>query len=464
MLKLGLVGWRGMVGSVLMDRMATEGDFKLCENYFFTTSQAGQAAPVYENLKSDVLLDAYNIDALMGMDVIITCQGGDYTNKVYPQLMKAGFKGYWIDAASSLRMADDAVIILDPVNQDVIDASLNKGIKTYVGGNCTVSLMLMAMAGLFKADLIEWVSSSTYQAASGAGAKNMRELLIQMGQLHDCVKAELSDPNSNILDIEKKVRQCMNAETFETKCFGAPLAGSVLPWIDKQLENGQSREEWKGMAETNKILGLAPATVPVDGNCVRISSMRCHSQSLTIKLKRDVPVSEIESILAAHNQWVKVVPNERDITLKELTPAYVSGTLTVPIGRWAHSTSRPSPSATNYCGVPLSHYAACCASWPSNHPAAENKQYPQCAARSDPRALGLVAPAGQAQGSTGPSPVEPCCLGAPPKKRRLPKKQPTSVVAPPLGTAFSLCSACWSCHDQALFRAAGQKDGFWRVP
>ena len=333
MLKLGLVGWRGMVGSVLMDRMATEGDFKLCENYFFTTSQAGQAAPVYENLKSDVLLDAYNIDALMGMDVIITCQGGDYTNKVYPELMKAGFKGYWIDAASSLRMADDAVIILDPVNQDVIDASLNKGIKTYVGGNCTVSLMLMAMAGLFKADLIEWVSSSTYQAASGAGAKNMRELLIQMGQLHDCVKAELADPNSNILDIEKKVRQCMNAETFETKCFGAPLAGSVLPWIDKQLDNGQSREEWKGMAETNKILGLAPATVPVDGNCVRISSMRCHSQSLTIKLKRDVPVSEIESILAAHNQWVKVVPNERDITLKELTPAYVSGTLTVPIGR-----------------------------------------------------------------------------------------------------------------------------------
>ena len=382
-----------MVGSVLMDRMATEGDFKLCENYFFTTSQAGQAAPVYENLKSDVLLDAYNIDALMGMDVIITCQGGNYTNKVYPQLMKAGFKGYWIDAASSLRMADDAVIILDPVNQDVIDASLNKGIKTYVGGNCTVSLMLMAMAGLFKADLIEWVSSSTYQAASGAGAKNMRELLIQMGQLHDCVKAELSDPNSNILDIEKKVRQCMNAETFETKCFGAPLAGSVLPWIDKQLENGQSREEWKGMAETNKILGLAPATVPVDGNCVRISSMRCHSQSLTIKLKRDVPVSEIESILAAHNQWVKVVPNERDITLKELTPAYVSGTLTVPIGRLRKMMMGPL-YLSNYCGVPLSHYAACCASWPSNHPAAENKQYPQCAARSDPRALGQLAPAG----------------------------------------------------------------------
>ena len=423
MLKLGLVGWRGMVGSVLMDRMATEGDFKLCENYFFTTSQAGQAAPVYENLKSDVLLDAYNIDALMGMDVIITCQGGDYTNKVYPELMKAGFKGYWIDAASSLRMADDAVIILDPVNQDVIDASLNKGIKTYVGGNCTVSLMLMAMAGLFKADLIEWVSSSTYQAASGAGAKNMRELLIQMGQLHDCVKAELSDPNSNILDIEKKVRQCMNAETFETKCFGAPLAGSVLPWIDKQLENGQSREEWKGMAETNKILGLAPATVPVDGNCVRISSMRCHSQSLTIKLKRDVPVSEIESILAAHNQWVKVVPNERDITLKELTPA----------------------------------------SWLSNKPAAENKT------TSSARRAQTRAHAGASSPSRGKRKAPPArsrwSLAV---SARRPKKKEKASKKPPSGPAawcrFSLFIAFWSCLDQALVRAAGQKDGFWREP
>ncbi len=333
MQKLGLVGWRGMVGSVLMDRMQTEGDFKCCENYFFTTSQAGQAAPKYENVKSDVLLDAYDLDALMGMDIIITCQGGDYTNKMYPALKAAGFKGIWIDAASALRMENDAVIILDPVNKGVIDSALNCGVKTFVGGNCTVSLMLMAMAGLFKADLIEWVSSSTYQAASGAGAKNMRELLVQMGQLHDCVKAELADPHSNILDIEKKVRACMNSESFETACFGAPLAGSVLPWIDKQLPNGQSREEWKGMAETNKILGLPEATIPVDGNCVRISSMRCHSQSLTIKLKKDVPVSEIESILAAHNQWVKVIPNEKEITLKELTPAYVSGTLTVPIGR-----------------------------------------------------------------------------------------------------------------------------------
>lgn len=333
MLKLGLVGWRGMVGSVLMDRMQSEGDFKFFENYFFTTSQAGQAAPKFENVKSDVLLDAYSIDALMGMDVILTCQGGDYTNKIYPELMKAGFKGYWIDAASALRMDPNAIIILDPVNKGLIDKALNDGLKTFVGGNCTVSLMLMAMAGLFKADLIEWVSSSTYQAASGAGAKNMRELLIQMGQLHDSVKAQLADPHSNILDIEKTVRQTMNSESFETKCFGAPLAGSVLPWIDKQLENGQSKEEWKGMAETNKILGLQPGAVPVDGNCVRISSMRCHSQSLTIKLKKNVSVSEIESLIAAHNQWVKVVPNEKEITLKELTPAYVSGSLTVPIGR-----------------------------------------------------------------------------------------------------------------------------------
>lgn len=333
MLKLGLVGWRGMVGSVLMDRMRTEGDFNLFDNYFFTTSQAGQPAPACVNLKSDVLLDAYSIEHLKEMDIVLTCQGGDYTNKVYPELMKAGFKGYWVDAASALRMADDAVIILDPVNKGLIDNALNDGIKTFVGGNCTVSLMLMAMAGLFKADLIEWVSSSTYQAASGAGAKNMRELLIQMGQLHDSVKAELADPASNILDIEKKVRTTMNAESFETKCFGAPLAGSVLPWIDKQLDNGQSKEEWKGMAETNKILGLPSATIPVDGNCVRISSMRCHSQSLTIKLKKTASVSEIESLIAAHNSWVKVVPNEKEITLKELTPAYVSGTLTVPIGR-----------------------------------------------------------------------------------------------------------------------------------
>lgn len=333
MQKLGIVGWRGMVGSVLMDRMLTEGDFALFENYFFTTSQAGDPAPEYENLKSATLLDAYDTEALMGMDIILTCQGGDYTNKIYPALKEAGFKGYWIDAASALRMAGDSVIILDPVNRDVIDNALNCGVRSFIGGNCTVSLMLMGLAGLFKAGLVEWISSSTYQAASGAGAKNMRELLVQMGQLHDCVSSELSDPKSSILDIEKKVRACMNADTFETGCFGAPLAGSVLPWIDKQMENGQSREEWKGMAETNKILGLAPETVPVDGNCVRISSMRCHSQSLTIKLKKNVPVSEIEQLIASHNEWAKVIPNDRDITLQQLTPAAVSGSLNVPVGR-----------------------------------------------------------------------------------------------------------------------------------
>lgn len=333
MQKLGLVGYRGMVGSVLMQRMQEEGDFNYAEPYFFSSSQAGKIGPQLEGKDPSILLDAYDLDALKQMDIIITCQGGDYTNKIYPLLRQSGWTGYWIDAASSLRMQDDAVIILDPVNRDVIDAALNKGIKTYVGGNCTVSLMLMATAGLFKADLIEWVSSSTYQAASGAGAKNMRELLLQMGVLHDCVKDKLLDPNSSILEIEKEVRTAMNSEAMPIDNFTAPLAGSVLPWIDKELDNGQSREEWKGMAETNKILGLNPGTVPVDGNCVRISSLRCHSQSLTIKLKKDVSVAEIESLIAAQNQWAKVVPNHKEVTLKELTPAVVSGSLTVPIGR-----------------------------------------------------------------------------------------------------------------------------------
>ncbi len=333
MQKLGLVGYRGMVGSVLMQRMQEEGDFNCAEPFFFSSSQAGKIGPKIEGKDQSVLLDAYDVDALKQMDIIITCQGGDYTNKIYPLLRQSGWSGFWIDAASSLRMQDDAVIILDPVNRNVIDAALNKGIKTYVGGNCTVSLMLMATAGLFKADLIEWISSSTYQAASGAGAKNMRELLLQMGVLHDCVKEKLSDPNSSILEIEKEVRTAMNSVAMPIDNFTAPLAGSVLPWIDKELENGQSREEWKGMAETNKILGLSPATVPVDGNCVRISSLRCHSQSLTIKLKKDVPAGEIESLIAAQNQWVKVVPNHKEVTLKELTPAVVSGSLTVPIGR-----------------------------------------------------------------------------------------------------------------------------------
>lgn len=334
MQKLGMVGWRGMVGSVLVDRMLCENDFDFVESYFFTTSQAGQSAPAVKNLGSNVLLDAYDLDALMGMDIIITCQGGDYTQKVYQALMDKGFKGYWIDAASSLRMADNAVIILDPVNRAVIDTALDKGLKTFVGGNCTVSLMLMALAGLFKENLIEWISSSTYQAASGAGAKNMRELLTQMGCLHESVKAQLADEKSSILVIEKKVRETMRSDTFPKENFGAPLAGSVLPWIDKEMPSGQSREEWKGMVETNKILGLlGDNTVPVDGNCVRISSMRCHSQSLTIKLKKSVDVATIESLISSHNQWVEVIENKKDVTLEKLTPTYVSGSLNVPIGR-----------------------------------------------------------------------------------------------------------------------------------
>lgn len=335
MKNLGLVGWRGMVGSVLLERMQEEHDLKdlKVKPHFFSTSQAGQPGPVVDGVESGLLLDAHDLNALQSMDIIITCQGGGYTTEIYPKLMATGWKGYWVDAASTLRMQDDAVIILDPVNREVIDQALNKGIKTFVGGNCTVSLMLMALAGLFKADLVEWISSSTYQAASGAGAKNMRELLLQMGALYNCAVSELADPHSSILTIERKVRACMRSPEFPTENFTAPLAGSVLPWIDKQLENGQSREEWKGMAETNKILGLNPGTVPVDGNCVRISSLRCHSQSLTIKLKKSASIETIEDLIKGQNQWAKVVPNDKEVTLKELTPCAVTGSLTVPIGR-----------------------------------------------------------------------------------------------------------------------------------
>ena len=333
MQKLGLVGWRGMVGSVLVQRMQEENDFDKVQTYFFTTSQVGQKAPQVKHQGSNELLDAYDVNALMAMDIIITSQGGDYTNAMYQKLMDAGFKGYWIDAASTLRMDDRAIIILDPVNKNVIDNALNKGMKTFVGGNCTVSLMLMALAGLFKENLIEWISSSTYQAASGAGAKNMRELLLQMGVLHDSVKTELLDPNSSILTIEKKVRDTMRSDLFPIDNFTAPLAGSVLPWIDKEMPSGQSREEWKGMAETNKILDLENSPVAVDGNCVRISSMRCHSQSLTIKLTKDVSVETVEQLIKAQNQWVDVIENKKDITLEKLTPTYVTGSLNVPIGR-----------------------------------------------------------------------------------------------------------------------------------
>ncbi|MCU4674888.1 aspartate-semialdehyde dehydrogenase [Catenovulum sp. 2E275] len=332
MKKVGLVGWRGMVGSVLMNRMVEEKDFDLIEPIFFTTSQAGQAAPNFGK-DAGLLLDANNIDELKKMDVIITCQGGDYTKAVYPKLREAGWNGYWIDAASSLRMEKDAIIVLDPVNQSVIKQGLANGVKTYVGGNCTVSLMMMGLGGLFANNAIDWISSMTYQAASGGGAKHMRELLSGMGYLNQSVAAELQDPASAILEIDKKVTAALNSDGFPTDNFVVPLAGSLIPWIDSDLGNGQSREEWKGGAETNKILGHDGNVIPVEGLCVRIGTMRCHSQAFTIKLKQDIPLDEIHGMLAAHNQWAKVVPNEKEATINQLTPAQVTGTLNVPVGR-----------------------------------------------------------------------------------------------------------------------------------
>lgn len=330
--RVGLVGWRGMVGSVLMQRMREANDFALIEPVFFTTSNIDGKGP---DIGVDVpaLKDANSVDELKSMEIIISCQGGDYTNNVFPRLRASGWNGYWIDAASALRMQDDAIIILDPVNLDVIARGIRAGIRTYIGGNCTVSLMLMALGGLFRANEIEWMTSMTYQAASGAGAQNMRELLQQMGEAHRVAKSLLEDPASAILDIDREVAGILRDERFPTDNFGVPLAGSLIPWIDKDLGNGQSREEWKGQAETNKILGRAADPVPVDGLCVRIGAMRCHSQALTIKLKRDMPLDEIEGMLAAHNAWVKVVPNQREVTLRELTPTKVTGTLSVPVGR-----------------------------------------------------------------------------------------------------------------------------------
>jgi aspartate-semialdehyde dehydrogenase len=321
-----------MVGSVLMQRMREENDFALIEPVFFTTSNPGGKAPEFAT-GAPLLKDARNIDELKALDIIISCQGGDYTGEVFPKLREAGWKGHWIDAASSLRMKDDCVIILDPVNMDVIKDALAKGGRNWIGGNCTVSLMMMALGGLFKAGLIEWMTSMTYQAASGAGAQNMRELLSQMGEAHRVVKGLLDDPASAILEIDREVAGILRDDSFPTANFGVPLAGSLIPWIDKDLGNGQSREEWKGQAETNKILGRTAAPIPVDGLCVRIGAMRCHSQAFTIKLARDVPLDEINGMLAAHNDWVKVVPNQREVTLKELTPAAVTGTMSVPVGR-----------------------------------------------------------------------------------------------------------------------------------
>jgi len=333
MKKVGLVGWRGMVGSVLLQRMEQEGDFAHIEPVFFSTSAAGREGPVVGGKATGKLLDAGSVDALKGMDIIITCQGGDWTNAVYPKLRGAGWTGYWIDAASALRMKDDALIILDPVNLDVIKQGLSSGVRDYIGGNCTVSLMLMALHGLFKANLIEWMTAMTYQAASGAGAANMRELLAQMGALRDPVAGLLQDPASAILDIDRQVAATMRSSEFPTKEFGVPLAGSLIAWIDKDLGNGQSKEEWKGAAEGNKILGREKNPIPIDGLCVRIGAMRCHSQALTIKLNRDVPLDEIEGMLAAANPWAQVVPNRRDDSIAELSPAKITGTLATPVGR-----------------------------------------------------------------------------------------------------------------------------------
>ena len=332
MKRVGLIGWRGMVGSVLMQRMREEKDFDVIEPVFFTTSQAGKPGP---SIGKDVpaLKDANDINELKGMDIIITCQGGDYTKEIYPKLRAAGWQGYWVDAASTLRMKDDSIIVLDPVNLNVIQDGISNDIKTYVGGNCTVSLMLMAIGGLFQQNLVEWITPMTYQAASGAGAQNMRELIKQMGAIHADSKKLIDDPASAILDIDKRITNFIRSDNYPLENWPVPLAASLIPWIDVQLESGQSKEEWKAQVETNKILGRLNNPVPIDGLCVRVGAMRCHSQALTIKLKKDVPLKEIDDMLAKANDWVKVVPNDREQTMKELTPAAVTGTLTVPVGR-----------------------------------------------------------------------------------------------------------------------------------
>ena len=330
MKKVGFIGWRGMVGSVLMARMQAENDFAHIDPVFFTTSNVGGKGP---GESKEPLKDAKSIADLKRMDAIVTCQGGDYTNEIQPKLRAAGWDGFWIDAASALRMNNDAVIILDPVNMQVIKDALGRGVKNYIGGNCTVSLMLMALHGLFKEGLIEWMTAMTYQAASGAGAQNMRELIAQMGAAHASAGELLADPASAILEIDRRVADTLRSAALPKEHFGVALAGSLIPWIDKEMDNGQSREEWKGQAEGNKILGRENRPIPIDGICVRIGAMRCHSQALTIKLTRNLPLSEIEAILASANDWVKVIPNTREASVRELTPAAVTGSLNVPVGR-----------------------------------------------------------------------------------------------------------------------------------
>jgi aspartate-semialdehyde dehydrogenase len=359
MKRVGLIGWRGMVGSVLMQRMEEEGDFARFEPVYFSTSSAGGASPVFGGkAAAENLRDAHDIETLKKCDILVTCQGGDYTKAIFGALRSAGWNGHWIDAASTLRMADDAVIVLDPVNLNVIHDALAKGGRNWIGGNCTVSLMLMGLGGLFQHELIEWATSMTYQAASGAGAQNMRELIAQMGAIHASVADLLADPASAILDIDRKVAATIRADTFPKKNFrNTALAGSLIPWIDVPFEHGQSKEEWKGGAECNKILGRPPfrhpGAIPIDGLCVRIGAMRCHSQALTIKLKRDVPIDEITDMLAKANSWVKVVPNEREASERELTPAAVTGTLAVPVGRLHKMAMGPEYLAAFTCGDQL---------------------------------------------------------------------------------------------------------------
>lgn len=357
MRRLGLIGWRGMVGSVLMQRMQDEHDFDHVIPTFFSTSNAGGASPAF-GARSGLLAAADDLEALAAQEIIMSCQGGDYTNEVYPKLRAMGWSGHWIDAASALRMSDEAVLVLDPVNRQVIDAALNMGVKTWVGPNCTVSLMLMAMGGLFRAGLVEWMSVMSYQAASGAGAQNMRELLEQMGALRDSVAKELADPQSAILEIDRKVTQALRDPSLPRANFrGVPLAGSLIPWIDVPVEHGQTKEEWKGGAEANKILGHAPfrglGSVPIDGLCVRVGAMRCHSQALTVKLTRDLPLADIEDLIRDANQWVCLVPNDREQTEHQLTPAAVSGKMHVPVGRLRKMAMGPSYLAAFTCGDQL---------------------------------------------------------------------------------------------------------------
>ena len=331
MVKIGFIGWRGMVGSVLMERMRIENDFKGFEPLFFTTSNVGGKGPDI-GMEIPALMDAYDVRLLKDLDIIVTCQGSGHTKQVYPDLRKGGWKGYWIDSSSALRMDDDSIIVLDPVNRPVIESGLASGIKAFIGGNCTVSLMLMALGGLFSEDLIEWLSTMTYQAASGAGANNMKELAAQMAAIGKISGERLKDPASTAVEIDALITEEIRSPFHPTEYFGAPLAGSLIPWVDSLMESGQTREEWKGYAETNKILGRKKP-VPVDGICVRVGAMRCHSQGLTVKLKKDIPLNEISDIIAQGNEWVKIIPNDKESTLKGLTPAAVNGNLAVPVGR-----------------------------------------------------------------------------------------------------------------------------------